>query len=116
MRSPDGGYTERHLPISEKNAYTLTARDRDQLVTVDGDTDRNGVSAPGTRTQRIRARLSHAMFADNIQPPTPEELEEARHHAEHEHELEAGLDHPVPGHEFDDHQLRDTDDVPLRSH
>ncbi len=56
------------------------------------------------------------MYADNIQPPTAEELEEARHHAEHEHELEAGLDHPAPGHEFDDHQLRDTDDVPLRSH
>jgi ubiquinol-cytochrome c reductase cytochrome b subunit len=116
MRSPDGGYTERHLPISEKNAYTLTARDRDRLVTAESDTDENGVAAPGTRTQRIRARLSHAMFADNIQPPTPEELEEARHHAEHEHELEAGLDHPAPGHEFDDHQLRDTDDVPLRSH
>ncbi|MGA8247317.1 MAG: ubiquinol-cytochrome c reductase cytochrome b subunit [Nocardioides sp.] len=116
MRSPDGGYAERHLPISEKNAYTLTARARDHVVTVDADTDENGVTAPGTRTQRIRARLSHAMFADNIQPPTPEELDEARHHAEHEHELEAGLDHPASGHEFDDHQLRDTDDVPLRSH
>jgi len=56
------------------------------------------------------------MFADNVQKPTLEELEEARHHAEHVHELEVGLDHPVPGHEFDDHQLRDTDDVPLRSH
>jgi ubiquinol-cytochrome c reductase cytochrome b subunit len=116
MRSPEGAYSERHLPISETHAYTLAARDPDQLVTAESDTDENGVVAPGTRTDRIRARLSHAMFADNVQPPTAEEIEEARHHAEHEHELEAGLDHPVPGHEFDDHQLRDTDDVPLRSH
>ena len=31
-------------------------------------------------------------------------------------ELQAGLDHPVDGHQFDDHRLRDTDDVPLRDH
>jgi len=54
------------------------------------------------------------MFADNVQKPTVEELQEARHHAEHTHELEAGLDHPASGHEFDDHALRDADDVPLR--
>ena len=54
------------------------------------------------------------MFADNVQKPTREELEEARHHAEHEHALQAGLDHPAPGHEFDDHALRTAGDVPLR--
>ncbi len=116
MRSPDGAYTERHLPISEASAYTLTARQRDQIYTPESETDANGVVAPGSRIQRVRARLSHGMFANNIQKPTIEELEEARHHAEHEHELEAGLDHPAAGHEFDDHQLRDTGDVPLRSH
>ena len=30
------------------------------------------------------------MYADNVQKPTGEELEEAHHHAEHEHELQAG--------------------------
>ena len=70
----------------------------------------------GTRSDRIRAKLSRAMFADNVQKPTTEELEEARHHAEHTHELEAGLDHPAAGHEFDDHNLRDAEDVPLRQH
>ena len=54
------------------------------------------------------------MFADNVQKPTREELEEARHHAEHEHALQAGLDHPAPGHEFDDHALRTAGEVPLR--
>jgi ubiquinol-cytochrome c reductase cytochrome b subunit len=116
MRSPDGEYTERHAPISPQRAYTLTARQRDQIYTPESETDENGVAARGSRAQRIRARLSMGMFADNLQKPTVEELEEAQHHAEHVHELEAGLDHPVPGHEFDDHQLRDTDDIPLRSH
>jgi ubiquinol-cytochrome c reductase cytochrome b subunit len=116
MRSPEGGYSERHLPISEQRAYTITARHRDEIYTPESTVDENGVVAPGTRTQRIRAKLSRGMFADNVQKPTLEELEEARHHAEHAHELEAGLDHPAAGHEFDDHQLRDTDDVPLRSH
>jgi ubiquinol-cytochrome c reductase cytochrome b subunit len=116
MRAPDGGYTERHLPISHDRAYTITARHRDEVYTPASETDENGVVAPGTRSQRIRAKLSRGMFADNVQKPTLEELEEARHHAEHIHELEADLEHPAAGHEFDDHQLRDTDEVPLRSH
>jgi ubiquinol-cytochrome c reductase cytochrome b subunit len=116
MRSPEGGYSERHLPISEASAYTLTARQRDEVYVPESDTDENGVVAPGTRVGRIRARLSRAMYADNVQKPTAEELEEARHHAEHERELTSGLDHPASGHEFDDHALRDTPDVPLRSH
>jgi ubiquinol-cytochrome c reductase cytochrome b subunit len=114
MRSAEGGYSERHLPISEERAYTLTARGRDQIHEIESDVDENGVRAPGSRVDQVRARLSRGMFADNVQKPTAEELEDARHHAEHEHELEAGLDHPAAGHEFDDHNLRDAGDVPLR--
>jgi ubiquinol-cytochrome c reductase cytochrome b subunit len=116
MRSAEGGYSERHLPISVDSAYTLTARGRDQIHQVESDVDENGVVAPGSRSDHIRAKLSKAMYADNVQKPTVEELEEARHHAEHTHELEEGLDHPASGHEFDDHALRDADDVPLRQH
>jgi ubiquinol-cytochrome c reductase cytochrome b subunit len=82
----------------------------------ESETDENGVVAPRSRLSRIRARLSRKLYEDNVQKPTLEELEEAGHHAEHERELEAGLDHPASGHEFDDHALRDTPDVPLRSH
>jgi ubiquinol-cytochrome c reductase cytochrome b subunit len=116
MRSAEGGYSERHLPISEERAYTLTARGRDQIHEIESDVDENGVRAPGSRVEHVRAKLSRGMFADNVQKPTAEELEEARHHAEHTHELEAGLDHPAAGHEFDDHALRDAGDVPLRHH
>ncbi|MEO5661866.1 MAG: ubiquinol-cytochrome c reductase cytochrome b subunit [Nocardioides sp.] len=116
MRSPEGGYTERHLPISEASAYTLTARDRDEIYTVDGDTDANGVVAPGSRIQAVRAALSEKMFGHNVQKPTAEELEEAHHHAEHEHALEAGLDHPADGHQFDGHSDHTVDEAPLRGH
>jgi len=116
MRSPEGGYTERHLPISEASAYTLTARARDEIYTVDGDTDANGVVAPGSRIQAARAALSEKMFGHNVQKPTAEELEEAHHHAEHEHALEAGLDHPADGHQFDGHSDHTVDEAPLRGH
>ncbi|WP_300389427.1 ubiquinol-cytochrome c reductase cytochrome b subunit [uncultured Nocardioides sp.] len=104
LRSPEGGYTERHLPISESAAYTLTARDRDEVYSPDAETDASGVDAPGGRLNGLRAKLSELWFADNVQKPTAEELEEARHHAEHEHELTASLDgHAADGHQFDGH-------------
>jgi ubiquinol-cytochrome c reductase cytochrome b subunit len=101
MRSTEGGYSERHLPISVESAYTLTARDRDQVVEPAAPVDGNGVSLPAAWLAVARGKLSSALFADNVQKPTVEELEEGHHHAEHEHELESGLDHSADGHQFD---------------
>jgi len=101
MRSAEGGYSERHLPVSPEKAYTLTARDRDVVLDVDSPVDANGVAAPGNRLAAIRAKLSVAMFADNVQKPTKEELEDGHHEADHEHELQAGLDHSADPHQFD---------------
>ncbi|WP_148614611.1 cytochrome b [Nocardioides rubriscoriae] len=104
MRSPEGGYSERHLPISETEAYRLTARDRDEVFVATPQVDENGVAAPGGKLDGVRAKLSTLMFADNIQKPTRAELEEAHHHAEHEHALTAALDgHAADGHQFDGH-------------
>jgi len=95
MRSPEGGYSERHLPISEERAYTLTARARSDIQT-EPDED-------GSRLDKARAKLAVAMYADNVEKPTATELEEAHHHADHEHELEheLGMDHTADGHQFD---------------
>ncbi len=82
MRSPVGGYAERHLPIGEDEAYTLTARKRDEIYTADHETDANGVASPAARKDRVRAALSAAWFGDNVQKPTRAELEEAHHHAQ----------------------------------
>ena len=114
MRSPEGGYSERHLPINDARAYTLTARDRDQIREAPTTVDGNGVPAPGSRIQRLRAKLSEKMYVHNVQKPSREELEEGHHHADHEQELQAGLDHPADGHQFDGHHAVEGEE--LRSH
>ena len=114
MRSAEGGYSERHLPINDARAYTLTARDRDQIRPAPSTVDDNGVRAPGSRVQAVRAKLSEKMYGHNVQKPTREELEEGHHHAEHEQELQAGLDHPADGHQFDGHHAVEGEE--LRSH
>jgi ubiquinol-cytochrome c reductase cytochrome b subunit len=112
MRSPEGGYTERHLPLSPERAYKLTARDRDPEVLgeLPGGPDANGVEPPsggiGARLAGLRQRIRKLMYADNVQKPTAAELEEGHHHAEHEHELQAPMEgHAADGHQFDGHHL-----------
>ena len=109
MRSAEGGYSERHLPIAESAAYTLTARDRDVVHQAGAETDANGVAARGGPLNRLRARLSRAWFGNDVQKPTSEELADAHAHADHEHELQSGLDHPADGHQFDGHHTVDED-------
>ncbi|GCD91791.1 ubiquinol-cytochrome c reductase cytochrome b subunit [Nocardioides sp. LS1] len=115
MRSPTGEYSEKHLPVSPSRAYALTARERDAMPEIVPDTDSNGVAATGTRAQKLRARLATLYYADNVQKPTLEELEEAHHHADHEHELQAAMDgRSADGHQFDGHHL--VEDEHLRGH
>ncbi|MCW2782233.1 MAG: petB [Marmoricola sp.] len=102
MRDAQGGYTERHLPISEAEAYTLTARERDHIYVASSTVDANGVAAPAARMDTLRAKLSHLWFKDYLQKPTVEELEEGHHHAEIEHEHDVPLEgHAADGHQFD---------------
>ena len=93
MRSPEGGYSERHLPLPESQAYTLTARDRDPAV--------NGgpTAAPTPTASPPRARVAWpACGTGSARCGTPttcrsrrrEELEDGHHHADHEHELQEG--------------------------
>ena len=115
MRSPEGGYTERHLPVSPESAYTLTARKREEVYEPGSEVDANGVPANGTRAGAVRARLSRLMYADNVQKPTAAELEEAHHHADHVHELEHVMEgHSADGHQFDGRHPVDGEE--LRNH
>ena len=63
VRSADGGYSERHRPVSPERALRLRARPAQEVRTSGG----------------VRARLSRAMFADDVplppdqdEPPLPE--------------------------------------------
>ena len=112
MRSPEGGYSEKHLPINPDRAYMLTARDRDEVWSPENATDENGVASPGGRLDGLRASLSSKMFADNVQKPTAEELEAAHHHADEEHALLGVLDgKSADGHQFDGHHSVDGEDL-----
>jgi ubiquinol-cytochrome c reductase cytochrome b subunit len=104
MRSPEGGYSEKHLPVSPERAYKLAARDREELPVLETSQDENGVPKKRKPLEGLRHRVRVLMYADNIQKPTIEELEEAYHHAEHDHEVIAALDgHSADGHQFDGH-------------
>jgi ubiquinol-cytochrome c reductase cytochrome b subunit len=73
------------------------------------------VAARHARLHRLRARLSRAWFEHNVQKPTTAELEEARHHAEHDlavrddgHQHVSGDytgDYELDGHAADGHQF-----------
>jgi ubiquinol-cytochrome c reductase cytochrome b subunit len=80
VRSPDGAYSEKHTPISTYEAYELTARDRTLPMDIGPETDDNGVRAPRRALNKVRARLSRFYFADAVQKPTREEVEEAHAH------------------------------------
>ncbi|MBI2243835.1 MAG: cytochrome bc complex cytochrome b subunit, partial [Nocardioides sp.] len=117
MRSAEGGYSERHLPLPDTRAYAIASRDRDPMVADHGHAeDANGVPAPtGGRIHALRHRLRTLWYADNVQKPTPAELEDGHHHAEHEHELQASVEgHAADGHQFDGHHL--VEDEGLRHH
>jgi ubiquinol-cytochrome c reductase cytochrome b subunit len=104
MRSPEGAYAEKHLPISASEAYTLTARDEDAKHPMPVAVDGNGVANRKVQLQRLRANMSEAWHSGNLQNPTREELEEAQHHAQHELSLHEGAAHD-DGHQHDRHGI-----------
>ena len=81
MRDADGKYTEKHQPISTYEAYSLTARDRVVPHELGPETDENGVRAPRRALHKARAALSRFYYADAVQKPTAQEIEEAHEHA-----------------------------------
>jgi ubiquinol-cytochrome c reductase cytochrome b subunit len=92
VRTPDGEYYEKHTPISNYEAYGLTARDRTLPLDIGPETDDNGVRAPKRLLNKVRASLSKFYFADSVQKPTAAEIEEAHAHGHHdEHDQVEGV-------------------------
>ena len=110
MRSPEGGYSERHLPISEARAYTLTARDRDPDVTqLESGSRRQRRGAPrrqparghpgrGCRTTDVRRQHAEADQARSSRraTTTPSTSTSSRRRMD-------GVS--ADGHQFDGHHL-----------
>ncbi|MFL6132899.1 MAG: ubiquinol-cytochrome c reductase cytochrome b subunit, partial [Nocardioidaceae bacterium] len=106
MRSPEGAYAEKHVPISVGEAYTLTARDRNQEQPLPAQVDDNGVANRHARLARLRTRLSNKWFEGDIAKPTREELEAAHDHSAHDLEVgEDGHQHLTSGDYTGDYEL-----------
>ena len=58
MRSPDGAYTERHLPVSDEEAFTLSSRQRDPVLVPAREIDGNGVARAGLAGRAGRGRVA----------------------------------------------------------
>ena len=54
----------------------MTNYESPQPIQPGPDTDDNGVPAPRSRGERLRARLSRFYFEDRVAPVTPSELRE----------------------------------------
>jgi len=80
LRAADGGYSERHRPVRADRAFTLRQRAPGPVLPTPPEADGDGIPAPHGRSNRLRARLSQVMYADE-QPlpeddPTPKSLPE----------------------------------------
>ncbi|MEU7577120.1 cytochrome bc complex cytochrome b subunit [Streptomyces sp. NPDC041068] len=74
-RLPHGEYVEIHEPLSQAELYTLTAHEQPQPYEIGPLVDANGVARKVPRSERLRSRLSRAMYGPRAQVPkaTPEE-------------------------------------------
>jgi ubiquinol-cytochrome c reductase cytochrome b subunit len=96
-RSADGGYTERHLPVSPSEAWRLANHDRPQVAAMPQATDENGVAAPGTSIEKARARASRFWSGHDHPKPTAAELHEAHEHQHDDAEIEGSADEEFGG-------------------
>ncbi|UPK75328.1 cytochrome bc complex cytochrome b subunit [Nocardioidaceae bacterium SCSIO 66511] len=87
-RSPDGGYSERHAPITDTHAYQLTAHDRPTVHELPADVDDNGVRAPHSRVVRLRARLSRFYQGSDVRKPSADDIEVAHQHHDRRPDVE----------------------------
>ena len=77
-RDPSGLYAERHRPISQGEAYTLTQHKEHPALLPAAGTD--GMSEKEIKAEQRRRQASRFFFIDTIRTPTRAELEEAAHH------------------------------------
>ncbi|MGA4507065.1 cytochrome b [Propionibacteriaceae bacterium G1746] len=89
-RSPDGGYSEAHEPISADEAWTLTQDSPVKAVEAGEEVDANGVPT-GRKVSKLRAAMARWYEGYHPEQLTAEEIEAAHSHHD-DHAVEAGHD------------------------
>ncbi len=83
-RDPSGKYAERHRPISQGEAFTLTQHH--EYAALPSLTDTDGMSDKEIKAEQRRRQATRFYFIDTLRKPTRAELEEAAHHHDDSHE------------------------------
>ncbi len=83
--SPDGGFSEVHLRLSDYDVYGFTSHEPETPLDLGPEVDENGIPAPRQRWSKLRARLSKVYFGDVVGQPTATEIRAAAadRHSEH---------------------------------
>ncbi|MDN5726768.1 MAG: cytochrome bc complex cytochrome b subunit [Propionibacteriales bacterium] len=80
-RSVDGGYSEKHVPVSDDEAFALTQHQDHRPIEAPPQTDSHGVRSKAADLKaKLRTRASRFYFGDNPEKLTAEELAEAKRH------------------------------------
>jgi len=93
LRTPEGEFIEIHTPLPAKQQAVILSKHDVAPLAIETGYDENGVADPKRRSDRLRAKLSHWWYGDNIALPSRAELEAAQAHAAHDyHEQESVVD------------------------
>ncbi len=77
VRSPSGGYHERHRPITQEEAFTRTQHlEHDPLLPLAA----GQLPEKQLKKENRRRKATRFWFLDSLRKPTQEELEDAAHH------------------------------------
>ena len=82
VRTPDGGYTEAHVPLEQEEAFILTQHHQPAALEPSVGTDARGVRRRGKRVGGLRVRLSQWYADGAIAKPTAADIADAGHHGE----------------------------------
>ena len=80
VRSPDGGYSEPHEPLTDDELFTLTQHDQLGPLGATASADSHGIPVAGAGVSKLRARLSSWFLGTTVVKVTAEELHD--HHDE----------------------------------
>lgn len=98
VRSPEGGYSEDHEPLTADEAWTLTQHQTPEIVSADDGLDDKGMPAR-PKVSKFRAALSRWYDGYSIDKPTAAEIDEAAHHGDHVDHGDEDVSHA--GHEVE---------------
>lgn len=89
IRTPEGGYFERHDDFTEHERWSLVQEEAVPPLELPPAVDENGVARKGAGKDRLRARLYRFYFKDHVNSVTPAELAAAHHDGQAHEAIEA---------------------------